>query len=273
MGLVDQLPSDVLPLLLQCCPTKQAFENFARTCKALKESSECKKLLVTKRKLVWRDKIVRNEAVLRAGGNWVYACSFSADGARIETVTGLGSVQTVRTWDAETGAALSTLERPRAPCNGVISPDGTRWVTLGSPVKLYDFEGGTMLKRLEGKVSPFSFTATLRVFSPDSARVFITLAYTARIFSAVDGALLLTLPGHTDFVKCAEFSPDGARVVTASLDRTARVWDAATGATLMTLRGHTRSVRSCAFSPDGARVVTGSGDGTARVWDMRASQR
>ena len=50
MGLVDQLPADVLPLLF-CCPTKQAFENFARTCKALKESSECKKLLVTSFKL------------------------------------------------------------------------------------------------------------------------------------------------------------------------------------------------------------------------------
>ena len=269
MGLVDQLPSDVLPLLL-ICPTKQAFENFARTCKALKEASECKKLLVTKRKLVWRDKIARNEAVLRHGG-MVWACSFSADGARIETVTGLGSVQTVRTWDAETGAALSTLERPRAPCNGATSPDGTRWVKLGSP-ELYDFEGGTMLKRLEGIISSLSFTPTLRVFSPDSARV-VTAGRKVRIFSAVDGALLTTLRGHTDYVTICEFSPDGARVVTASLDRTARVWDAATGATLMTLRGHTADLYCCAFSPDGSRVVTGSNDATARVWDARASQR
>ena len=90
---MDQLPSDVLPLLF-CCPTKQAFENFARTCKALKASSECKKLLVTKRKLVWRDKIARNEAVLRHGG-MVWACSFSADGARVAT-RGRGAEQRVR---------------------------------------------------------------------------------------------------------------------------------------------------------------------------------
>ena len=273
MGLVDQLPSDVLPLLLACCPTRQAFENFARTCKALKASSECKKLLVTKRKLVWRDKIARNEAVLRHGVV-VRACSFSADGSRIETISTRGSVETVRTWDAETGAALNTLERPHARYNGATSPDGTRWVNLGSPAELYDFEGGTMLKRLEGLILPVTFTPTLRVFSPDGARVVIgSLGGMARIYSAVDGALLTTLRGHTNYVYCAEFSPDGARVVTASSDRTARVWDAATGATLMTLRGHTDIVYCCAFSPDGARVVTGSIDGTARVWDARASQR
>ena len=272
MGLVDQLPSDVLPHILAFCPTKQAFENLCGTCKALKESSECKKLLVTKRKLVWRDKIARNEAVLRQGRN-VIACSFSTDGARIETMSSDGSVETVRTWDAETGAALSTLEHPRAPCNGVTSPDGTRWIKLGFPAELYDFEGGTMLKRLEGQyISPFSFTPTLRVFSPDSARVVIG-GSKAWIYSAVDGALLTTLRGHITDVYCAEFSPDGARVVTASWDRTARVWDAATGATLMTLRGHTDIFKCCAFSPDGARVVTGSFDHTARVWDVRATQR
>jgi WD40 repeat protein len=130
-----------------------------------------------------------------------------------------------------------------------------------------------MLKRLEGRVPLLSFTPKLRVFSPDSARVVIGAHNKVLIFSAVDGALLTRLRGHTKYVFCAEFSPDGARVVTASDDHTARVWDAATGATLMTLRGHTNWVFCCVFSPDGSRVVTGSGDHTARVWDVRASQR
>jgi WD40 repeat protein len=34
---------------------------------------------------------------------------------------------------------------------------------------------------------------------------------------------------HDGWVNSAVFSPDGARVVTASRDQTARVWDAATG--------------------------------------------
>ncbi|KAH8043384.1 hypothetical protein SO694_00019239 [Aureococcus anophagefferens] len=274
MGLLDQLPNGVLLLILEACPTKQAFGSLRSTFVGIYElSAPLKTLLVTKRKLVWRDKIVRNEAVLRHGG-LVDACSFSADTGRIETMCRRGSVYTVRTWDAETGAALNTLERPPARYNGATSPDGTRWLKFGwrSAAELYDFEGGTMLKRLEGCVPSLSFTPRLRVFSPDSAR-FVAGGREARIFSAVDGALLTTLRGHTNGVHCCEFSPDGARVVTASYDRTARVWDAATGATLMTLRGHTAHLYCCAFSPDGARVVTGSSDDTARVWDVRASQR
>ena len=66
----------------------------------------------------------------------------------------------------------------------------------------------------------------------------------------------------------AAFSPDGTRVVTASVDQTARLWDAATGKALVTLEWSTlfRSY-SAAFSPDGTRVVTASSDNTARLWD------
>jgi len=64
----------------------------------------------------------------------------------------------------------------------------------------------------------------------------------------------------------AAFSPDGARVVTASSDETARLWDAGTGAEIAVLGGHVNGVRSAAFSPDGARVVTASMDQRARLW-------
>ena len=65
----------------------------------------------------------------------------------------------------------------------------------------------------------------------------------------------------------AAFSPDGARVVTASWDNTARLWDVTTGASLAVLQGHTQRVNSAAFSPDRTRVLTASSDTTARLWD------
>jgi WD40 repeat protein/serine/threonine protein kinase len=78
---------------------------------------------------------------------------------------------------------------------------------------------------------------------------------------------LVELKGHTKVVSSAAFSPDGARIVTASADETSRVWDAASGKSLAQLKGHTDRVSSAAFSPDGTRIVTTSRDKTARVWD------
>jgi hypothetical protein len=77
------------------------------------------------------------------------------------------------------------------------------------------------------------------------------------------------LSGHGDYVFSAAYSPDGARIVTASGDRTARIWDARTGAQLTVLSGHGDSVISAAYSPDGTRVVTASLDKNARIWDAR----
>jgi hypothetical protein len=65
--------------------------------------------------------------------------------------------------------------------------------------------------------------------------------HTARVWNAATGQLLDTLVGHTNRVNCAEFSPDGRRVVTASSDQTARVWNLGTGQPLAELEGHTSS--------------------------------
>ncbi len=95
--------------------------------------------------------------------------------------------------------------------------------------------------------------------------------------TAIEAAVLrsrerMILSGHTDAVRSAAFSPDGARIVTASGDRTARVWDARTGKAIAVLAGHEDSVRSAAFSPDGGRIVTASWDMTARLWDARTGK-
>jgi eukaryotic-like serine/threonine-protein kinase len=78
---------------------------------------------------------------------------------------------------------------------------------------------------------------------------------------------LAVLAGHGDWVWRAAYSPDGTRIVTASVDKTARIWDAATGASLIILSGHSGSVRGAAYSPDGFRVITASRDKTVRIWD------
>jgi len=80
---------------------------------------------------------------------------------------------------------------------------------------------------------------------------------------------LLTLRGHEAGLMDAGFSPDGARLVTASEDTTARVWEAgADGGELFTLRGHGGVVTSAEFSSDGGQILTASEDGTVRLWPI-----
>ena len=66
----------------------------------------------------------------------------------------------------------------------------------------------------------------------------------------------------------ANFSPDGKRVVTVSIDKTARIWDVSTGLALSDPLRHNGDVNSAEFSPDGQRLVTESNDNTARIWDV-----
>jgi len=74
-------------------------------------------------------------------------------------------------------------------------------------------------------------------------------------------------------VRAVVFSPDGARVATASDDHTAQVWDARSGQPVITSPlTHQGWVYAVAFSPDGTRVATASYDHTARVWDARSGE-
>ncbi|MGH8896923.1 MAG: trypsin-like peptidase domain-containing protein [Egibacteraceae bacterium] len=79
---------------------------------------------------------------------------------------------------------------------------------------------------------------------------------------------VVALIGHTSGVYQVALSPDGATIVSASVDQTVRRWDARTGTPIgQPLTGHTDAVRGVAFSPDGTTIASTSGDHTVRLWD------
>ena len=79
---------------------------------------------------------------------------------------------------------------------------------------------------------------------------------------------VITLSGHTDWVRGASMSEDDTMAITSSYDRTVRLWDAHTGKLVHTLIGHTGAVYTAQFSPRGTKVISTSADGTSKIWDI-----
>jgi len=198
--------------------------------------------------------------------------SFSPDGRRIVSGSMAWTIeeepwdQTIKVWDAVTGAEVMTL---RGQHNDVIwsiafSPDGQRIISGSSDktVKVWDAATGAEIMTLRGHKLGVADVA----FSPDGKRIVSgSNDETIKVWDVSTGTELMTLVGHENEVWSVAFSPDGMHIISISEDKTIRVWDAATGEELMILRAPCG--RRVIFSPDSKRIVLGSSDGAIKVWD------
>ncbi|MEO2088878.1 MAG: hypothetical protein ABGY75_05190, partial [Gemmataceae bacterium] len=204
----------------------------------------------------------------------IIGSAFSADGRRLLLTTRHWS----QVWDTATGRPVGRRHANLTPKGGGpglagVSADGTLAAlnyTVSGDTEVWEVETGRVrftLRELEN-------LHAVR-FSPDGSRVMVNEAYPSnrvKVWDARTGRPAAVLAGHTNHITDHQYSPDGTRIATASVDQTVRVWDVATGRPLLTLRGHTSRVGSVVFSPDGSRLLSAADDRTLRLWDVATGQ-
>ncbi len=196
-------------------------------------------------------------------GDTVYQARYSADGARLVTAGGDG---TVKIWDTASGTLVRELRRDGARLRyflAALSPDG-RLVsaidTRGDVAHVWDaFTGAPIAEiRNDGLKSPCI------AFSPDGRWLATTGGSDVHVLDTRTWRPALTIRGSR--IHRLAFDPTGSRLVTGATTGVAAIWSIPSGARIRHLRDVGGPVDAVAFSPDGQLVVSGSRDGAVQIW-------
>jgi len=218
----------------------------------------------------------------------VFSVSLSRD---LSLLASASQDHTVRLWKTDGTLLWSKVGDAKSVYSVAMSPDGTT-VLSGSAdgsLKMWSLDG-TLRKevkahagsvnvavRSDGRIHTISNDGTMKLWSPagelirsiphggfasafsPDGQLLATGSLTDHVVTlwTADGVLVRAFEGHRGRIESVSFSPDGKRIVSASLDETVRVWGV-DGAAIATLKAD--RAFAAFIDPDG-QIYSGHGDG------------
>jgi WD40 repeat protein len=210
------------------------------------------------------DRTQHLQMTLPAHTGRAHAVAWSPDGRLLATS---GDDAVIRIWDASDYSLVTTLTGHRDPVTWIDwSPDGRKLASLGLAetynLRIWDTTSWEQI------AAPNVGTISVMRWSPDSAMFLIT-GYVLGIGNSENYGAEYTFSGHESFVISANWSLDGGRIVSSSMDGTVRLWDTTTRSEIGILAQPGTEVWDLAFSPDGRYVAGAVGLSGIQVWDTR----
>ena len=205
--------------------------------------------------------------------------AFSKDGRFLVSANSAGGIAR---WNATTGELHSILvkENVRSLNTAVFSADGTKLVSvsgLHNEIQVWNLSDGTtppIITDIEDLKDGHSPVIAL---SPDKRFLATVIhewkkVYPINVWNTHTGERLLTLTGHTRWIKSLAFSPDGKTLASCDQHGIIHLWDLDTAITRATFKTPD-AFYALSFAPNGKLLASGGYDGSIRLWNATAKQQ
>ncbi len=211
----------------------------------------------------------------------IQSIAFSPDNG---TLASGGDFGAIHTWNAETGAALSSYVGHTGAISVVVYLDNDTIISSAADktAVAWNLNPSWQLERVIGDIRDPSILID-RVASVDFSSDGKLLATAGgvpsrsgevKIWNVADGSLVHSMPeAHTDAVAAVAFSPDDLFFATASADKYLKKFETATGKQVGQFEGHTNYAMGVTWRGGGKILASCGADGTIRIWNADTADR
>ncbi|GAA94766.1 hypothetical protein E5Q_01420 [Mixia osmundae IAM 14324] len=172
--------------------------------------------------------------------------------------------QTIRVWDARTGATKRILKGHTASVL-CLQYDNLELISGSSDglIRVWSLSTGKVKSVLSGHA-----LGVLDLRFDDSKLISCSKDATLKLWCRATGSHVRTLHGHSGPVNALGLQ--GNQAVSASGDCSLRLWDLASGQTVRQFKGHERGLASVSWHGD--LIASGSNDETVRIWSASTGE-